>query len=368
METGHDIIFFWVARMILMTTYVTGSIPFKEVFLHGLVTTPHGKKMSKSDPESMVDPLRTIADYGADATRFGLMYQMTYGSQAIKFDEEAVKSARNFANKIWNIARFIHGLPERDEMTVADQWIEGRLADIVREVTRLIDEYRGGEAARLLYNFIWSEFADWYVEVIKVTGSTTVARRTFLGALRVLHPFMPYITEVLWQQFDQRGLLASAAWPDQEQGAPSTQSDAAAAMAHFQDIVIAARSARALFEIEPKTTIDLAVTDPPLPEALAALCHARLLDSPAERMRIVPLAAGGTLALGATELTDEKVKQAQEKLSREEEKLSRFVDQLSATLAAMRRHAPRDIVEQKEVLLQDTQEKLRYVQQSQKFL
>jgi valyl-tRNA synthetase len=374
METGHDIIFFWVARMILITTYITGGIPFKDVFLHGLITTPHGKKMSKSDPDSMVDPLRTIADYGADATRFGLMYQMTYGSQTIKFDEEAVKSARNFANKIWNLARFIKSLPQREEVTAADRWIEERLGQTVRETTELISQYRVGEASRGLYNFVWNDFADWYVEIVKIKGSVETARRVFVDILKLLHPYLPYLTETLWQEFEQAGMLISAAWPAPRGKARSAgrpdqgATTAAAEVARLQDIVTTVRSARSLFGIKPATEVIVAVADAPLPEAVARLCRARLRRAPSAGMKTIPLAGGGSIAIGAPELTNEAVLQARKKLTAEMKKLNRFVENLTTALGAMRHQAPPHVVAGKEAQLADAQEKLQHLQQSLKLL
>ena len=373
METGHDILFFWIARMILMTTYITGDVPFRDVLLHGLITTPHGKKMSKSDPESMVDPLRTIAEYGADATRFGLMYQMSYGSETLKFDEEAVKSARNFANKVWNIARFIMSLPEREGRSVADDWIEGQLRLTQAKVTSLIASYRIGEAARVVYDFVWNDFADWYVEIVKVEGSAKVARDVFTEMLKLLHPFLPYLTEVLWEQLGQPGLLASAAWPAAgktpgvKEKTPGVE-EAGEAIARLKDIVTAARSARSLLGIKPGTIIELAVAEAVLPRAIEALTQSRLVAEPAAGMKTVPLKGGGTIAIGAPELTGASVKRAQEKLAAEEQRLEKHIASLTATLESMRFKAPPRVVAEKEAARAAAAEKLRYMKESRRLL
>ena len=226
METGYDILFFWVARMMMMGCYLTGQEPFHTVYLHGLVRDKQGRKMSKSYG-NVVNPLEVVEQYGTDALRFTLATSGTPG-QDINLNPERIEAARNFANKLWNITRFVlskwqlaayslqlaESLPQaaiddrQSVMTLADRWILSRYHRLVAEVDRLMRSYNFGEAGRQIQEFLWNEFADWYVEVAKVQLEGSVEQQattrailfTVLeGSLRLLHPFMPFVTEEAWQ-------------------------------------------------------------------------------------------------------------------------------------------------------------------------
>jgi valyl-tRNA synthetase len=213
METAYDILFFWVARMIMMGLEFTGQVPFTTVYLHGLVRDEHGRKMSKSYGNS-IDPLITMDEYGTDALRFTLLVGSAPGND-MNLDLKRVEGNRNFCNKIWNAGRFVIGclaqikeIPHSaPDWTLADSWIWARLQALVRDVERLFQSYQYGEAGRLIYEFFWNEFADWYVEIAKLQMSAGGDRAFLTGktlvkvldlSLRLLHPFMPFITEELW--------------------------------------------------------------------------------------------------------------------------------------------------------------------------
>jgi valyl-tRNA synthetase len=212
METGYDILFFWVARMIMMGLEFTGQAPFHTVYLHGLLRDEHGGKMSKTSG-NVIDPLVVMDEFGTDALRFTLLVGSTAGSDT-NVSVRKVEANRNFANKIWNAGRFviaaINNLPPEtgtgSDYTLADSWIWARLQQLVRDVERLFQSYQYGEAGRQIYDFFWAEFADWYVETAKQQmrdqarrGQTvqTLARVLDI-ALRLLHPFTPFVTEELW--------------------------------------------------------------------------------------------------------------------------------------------------------------------------
>lgn len=367
LETAYDILFFWVARMILATTYVTGQVPFRHVLLSGLITAKSGKKMSKSDPETIVDPLEAIAEHGADALRFGLAYQLSYGSQAIKFDREAVAVGRNFANKIWNMARLLENLPPRAEPTVADAWIQDELARTTRQLTADLSTYRIGEAAHTLHQFFWSAYADWYLEILKTEGATDIARRVFADALRLLHPFMPHLTELLWETFGDGALLITNTWP----AAAVSQSAAAhqKTMQRLQDIVSTVRGARSLFSLKPTEIITVYAPGAlPLPTAAAALARARFIDRPQAGMQQLPLGNGGLLHLHAPSLTPQAVSAALNKLTREAESLARRIDSFTRMLAAMDDQAPAKVRAQKEAQLSAARQRLTAVQASRRLL
>ncbi len=215
LETGYDIIFFWVARMILMSTYVLGEVPFKDVYLHGLVRDEQGRKMSKS-LGNVLDPLEVIPKYGTDAVRLSLLMGTTPG-QDVKLSEAKIEGLKLFANKLWNISRFCVMQMEDETIspeTLADQWLKTRLAGTVASVTKKIETYQFSSAAEELRDFTWSELADWYLEISKVEkGKAVILRETLKTILILWHPFMPFVTEEIWRLAGYEGLLALAEWP-----------------------------------------------------------------------------------------------------------------------------------------------------------
>jgi len=230
MVTGRDIIFFWVARMIFSGLAFMNEVPFPQVFIHGLVLDALGRKMSKSLGNG-VDPIDVIESHGADSLRFMLVTGNTPGND-LRFYYERLDGARNFANKLWNAARFVlMNLEDFDpedspgEYTLADRWILSRYHKAVAEVTGYLEAYELGEAARVLYDFIWSEFCDWYIELAKprLYGKTGqedrvtaqhVISSVLKGTLELLHPFMPFVTEEIWQNLPGHGLtIMRAPWP-----------------------------------------------------------------------------------------------------------------------------------------------------------
>ncbi len=216
--TGYDIIFFWVARMITMGMHFKKEVPFKKVLIHGLIRDAQGRKMSKSTGNA-VDPLETIKQYGADALRFTLSSMVTAGGQDLKLSEDKLGSSRNFMNKLYNVTRFFLMHPkESTAETFADIWIQSRFMSVVEEITPLFDKGYFGDIAAILYDFTWNEFCDWYVEMFKQGGNKEVFMKVFLGLLRLLHPFVPFITEELWNrldhsQADQSPTIMLSAWP-----------------------------------------------------------------------------------------------------------------------------------------------------------
>ncbi|MEM7111020.1 MAG: valine--tRNA ligase [Chloroflexota bacterium] len=281
METGYDILFFWVARMVMSGLLFTNDIPFHTVYLHGLVRDEKGRKMSKTTG-NVTDPLDVMGEYGTDALRFTLLTGGTPGND-LNLSLDRVASNRNFANKIWNAARFItYSLdrteadpPEVIDYTPADKWILTRLAEVTESTNRLMDNYLFGEAGRQVYDFLWSEFADWYVELSKVQmqqGSarawTTLAvlRQVMDDSLRLLHPYIPYVTEETWQQLkaafqkaeETNNLsiepsegwaeaLIIADWPQVGRSYPKETAD----FERLRDLVRQIRAARAENGVEP---------------------------------------------------------------------------------------------------------------------
>ncbi|MGD8753506.1 MAG: valine--tRNA ligase, partial [Anaerolineales bacterium] len=233
METGYDILFFWVARMIMMGLEFTGEVPFKEVYLHGLIRDANGQKMSKT-AGNVIDPLEVMDELGTDALRFTLLVGSSPGND-MNLSIDKVEANRNFANKIWNATRFVLSnldkIPSAPRKTqtwsLADSWIWARLQNLIRDVERLFQNHQYGEAGRQIYDFFWSEFADWYIEIAKLQiddgGDTAYySLDTLVKVLdlsfRLLHPFTPFVTEELWQHLKkavQNSPLADhhADWP-----------------------------------------------------------------------------------------------------------------------------------------------------------
>ncbi|QQE73303.1 valine--tRNA ligase [Brevibacillus composti] len=229
--TGYDIIFFWVARMIFSGLEFTGKNPFETVLIHGIIRDSEGRKMSKSLGNG-VDPMEVIEKYGADALRFTLATGNSPGNDQ-RFYWEKVEANRNFANKIWNASRFAlmnmadfryEDIDLSGELSTPDKWILSRLQATIKDATRLMDQFEFGEAGRVLYNFIWDDLCDWYIEMAKLPlyGTDAAAKKTTQSVLvtvldqtlRLLHPFMPYMTEEIWQALPHEGeSITVAKWP-----------------------------------------------------------------------------------------------------------------------------------------------------------
>ncbi|QBD80897.1 valine--tRNA ligase [Ktedonosporobacter rubrisoli] len=281
METGYDIIFFWVARMVMSGIHFMGTIPFDTIYLHGLVRDAKGEKMSKSK-NNVIDPLDVMDKFGTDALRFTLATSSTPGND-MKLIEDRIIGNRNFANKIWNASRFVlmstagvgEGIPAIDAVqpqTLADRWILHRLARLVQSVTRLIDDFQLGEAGRQINEFFWSDYCDWYVEISKVQmqgdehlRETTagILRSVLDQSLRLLHPFMPFVTEEVWQHLYQAcvpereawpaSALIVAAWPYAD--ALALDENAEQQFALVQEVVTRIRDARNQMNVEPARRI-----------------------------------------------------------------------------------------------------------------
>lgn len=228
--TGYDIIPFWVARMIFSGLEQTGKKPFSHVFIHGLVRDEQGRKMSKSLGNG-IDPLEIISKYGADTLRFALSTGNSPGND-MRFSDKKVEAARNFCNKIWNAARFVlmnletedYTLPSENELMPEDKWIVSKLNELVSEVTAAIDRFDIGIALAKIYGFLWDWYCDWYIELVKPrlynkdNVTKLAAQRTLsyvlINALKLLHPFMPFVTEEIYQSFmGEDESIMVAEWP-----------------------------------------------------------------------------------------------------------------------------------------------------------
>ncbi|MFN8444506.1 MAG: valine--tRNA ligase [Caldilineaceae bacterium] len=410
LETGYDIIFFWVARMIVMGLKFTGEVPFSVVYLHGLVRDEQGRKMSKSLGNAP-DPLDLIKDYGADALRFTLLTGGTPGND-VKLAVTRLEANRNFANKLWNAARFVimnlesselqvtsgttnsqltYSLPDTTDLSLADHWILSRYEALATDVTRLIENWQLGEAGRQIYDFVWGDYCDWYIEAAKVAlneGSQQQANaaRQVLGyvleqSLRLLHPFMPMVTEAIWQNLPSIGgnlqdptrALITRSWPK-----PSSLSDTQAdeSFGRIQEIVRAIRNARAEYNVEPGKRIatqisanEYAAQIAPAANILATLARldranlqiAAELSAPAQA---ITLAVGGTTVYlplaGMVDLNAEM-----QRLQKEIENLDKQAQRITGLLSnsSFTDKAKPEVIERERAKLVEFQSKRQQLQE-----
>ena len=226
METGMDIMRAWVSRMIMLSLYRTGKVPFKEVYLHGMVNDEHNQKMSKSKG-NVINPMELVAEFGSDATRMGLISGRA-PAQSQAFNRGSVIAARNFCNKLWNIARFVeaqigdnHQIVDLEPQTPADHWIIRQLNDAANNIAVRLEQYRFSEASETVYHTIWDDVADWYIESSKTAINRPLLSWVLATSLKIAHPFAPFVTETIWQTLNYTdGILMREAWPTPEKFDP----------------------------------------------------------------------------------------------------------------------------------------------------
>jgi valyl-tRNA synthetase len=275
--TGFDILFFWVARMMMMGLHFMGEVPFRDVYIHALVRDAEGKKMSKSKG-NVIDPLEVIDRYGADSFRFTLAAFAAQGRD-IKLSEERIEGYRHFANKIWNSARLALANLDKNSVisskdliySLPDRWMLTRLGMVSEEVSRALDEYRFNEAASLCYQFIWHEFCDWYLEMVKErlygeegsvkSSAKIILMDTLRGILRLLHPFMPFITEEIWQRLPgHEGSIMYADFPTAREFLSDKQ--ALEEMDLVMSVITGIRNIRGEMNITPSKKVDILIEMP----------------------------------------------------------------------------------------------------------
>ena len=333
METGYDIIFFWVARMMMLGIHLTGREPFETVYLSGLIRDPYGAKMSKTTG-NVVDPLEVIGETGADALRFALIHGATPGNDQ-RFSHDKLNNARNFANKLWNAARFVLGArpssipadalrrsPDPDALGLGERWLRSRVAATTAAVDRALGEFAFAEVTRELYEAIWNEYCDWGLEMAKVRlGDDSLPQSareatwwTLVEALdtylRLLHPVMPFVTEAIWGALpraeDDPELLIVADWPV----AGARDETVEAPVEAVLDLVRAVRNARSEARLEPGVWLPIDVSAPAdlggtldaLAPAVTRLARARPLRLHADRAAMATAAGEGGLSVVAGEV------------------------------------------------------------------
>ena len=402
METGYDILFFWVARMIMLGCYNMGEAPFRTVYLHGLVRDAEGRKMSKS-LDNVIDPLEKADQYGMDALRFTLATGSTPGND-MRLTDERLEGSRNFANKLWNGAKFVLGeisrsplqgelpnssprsplqgeLPKAEGVPpLEDRWILSRLQAVTDSVDELLTQFQLGEAGRQIQDFLWGEFFDWYVEASKVRlrngdlSPLPVLTKVLDGGLRLLHPWMPFITEAIWQQLrphlandNDADALIGARYP--RPGDAERDLEAEAEFSAVQDVVTAVRQVRADYKVQAGQFVEVhvrpqdAVADAVTASAsiIEMLSRSRPLtivadraDAPTEQIAsaVLPTAEIILPLGGLVDLGQEKAR-----LSKDLDNIAKRLKGAEAKLAneGFRKKAPAAVVQQAEELAADLQ-------------
>jgi valyl-tRNA synthetase len=374
METAYDIIFFWVARMMMLGEQLTDETPFEIVYLAGLVRDPYGRKMSKTIG-NVIDPLGTIDELGADAMRFALVDGVTPGNDQ-RLGQEKLEGARNFANKLWNAARFVLGarpddlptdaaleLPAIASLGPAERWILARSDERTSEVSVAFGEFRLGDATRSLHEGIWSEYCDWYLEIAKIRLATAASAAERIAIwqtlawvldryLRLLHPVMPFVTETIWQQLPHAQgdpeLLIVADWPRSGAAAargrePLADDPAVRGAEELFELVRAVRNARAETGIEPGAWLEAHLllgeagrdAYDALAEPFARLARLRPVHLHADRRELDSASPAGSLAAIAGP-SEARLARGTADMDRERERLEREHARLEGLLAAAR--------------------------------
>lgn len=385
--TGYDIIFFWVSRMIFQSLEFTGETPFKNVVLHGLIRDEQGRKMSKSLGNG-IDPMDVIDKYGTDALRWFLTTGSTPG-QDIRFSYQKMDGAWNFINKIWNASRFVimnldedtkAELPSKDEWQLADKWIISRLNDTVKDVTHFFDIFEFGEAGRSLYNFIWNDFCDWYIEMAKenLNGSDEKLKKNTQAilcyvldqTLRLLHPVIPFVTEKIWLTMPHEGKsIVVAKYPEVH---PEFEDQAAERqMENLIELIKSVRNSRAEVNAPMSSAIDILIKTKDDEtkkifedniDYIQRFCHPKHLeisaDVEAPALAMTSVITGAEVYLPLADLIDlnEEIKRLQGEADKLEKEVMRAEKKLSNEKFVA--NAPKQVVDKEREKLADYQDKL----------
>ncbi len=380
METGYDILFFWVARMIIMSTYVLGEIPFETVYLHGLVRDKEGRKMSKSFGNG-IDPLDMIEKFGTDPVRLSLILGTTPGND-MRLYEEKIAGYRNFVNKLWNAARFSFMMMGDStdigiDLSIADKWILTRTQSLIEEVTALLDEYKLSEAGNKIYEFTWGAFCDWYLEISKVQPNPTILKYVLEIILKLSHPFTPFVTEAIYGQMhflnkESYKMLICEPWPP-------VQDDFVFEKATYEmevviDVIKAMRSLRSESKVDSVRKITAFVYGNQFTSALQK--NAEVIKRMANLSEFTIAEAGQKIEKSITAFVGEieiylpihdmvDMMQEKQRLQKEYSNLKNYSDKLEQKLANEQfvKHAPEHIIEIEKQKLKQSKLELAKIEQ-----
>lgn len=393
METGYDILFFWVARMIMMGLEDTGEIPFHTVYLHGLIRDESGEKMSKLRG-NVINPAEAINTYGVDALRFALTTGTTPGND-INLGKSKLESSRNFANKLWNATRFIlrsldaeQLKPQATELQpqrIEDQWIDSQLNRLIKNVTALMEQFQFGEAEQQIYDFVWSKFCDWYIEIAKIRIRSQLTPsplpllvNTLEKSMRLLHPSMPFVTEELWQNLKQRLqdkdqmpasiMIAPYPFADDKAFAPESER----VMDSVIEIIRSIRNIRAQYKVKPDKWIEARVytgtllsgiiTQANIIETLAKVRPLTIVGrqerEPTEDRALVLVLKESEVVVPLSGMVDQRAEE--QRLVRESEEVKGRIAQLESRLRdnAFLSRAPSYIIDREKQKLDELEDKL----------
>jgi len=378
METGYDILFFWVARMIIMSTYLMGEIPFEKVYLHGLIRDEKGRKMSKS-LDNVIDPLDMISKYGADATRLSLIIGTTPGND-MNMSESKIAGYRNFVNKLWNISRYILTKVEKVELvskqpkpkTLADEWILAELNSLIEFSTINLDKYNFSLVGEKIYEFTWSKLADWYLEISKTEDNKDEILIYILqNLLSLWHPFTPFVTEVIWQKINPKNPLLIQEWPEVR---GRVDKKVISNFNLIKDIVTAIRNLRAESKIAPSHKLKAIIVSGQnhkliksaleIIKYLARLEDLEVLAKGKKPSKSLSAIAGTTeIYLPVSGMID--IEKEVKRLESEVVRLEDFNSHLQEKLKNQRflDRAPKDIVEKEKEKLEINKEKIEKINQ-----
>jgi len=388
MSTGFDIIFFWVARMIMMGLKFAKDIPFRHVYINGLVRDFKRRKMSKSEG-NIIDPLEMIDKYGTDALRFTMAALAIPGAD-ISLSEERMAGYRAFANKIWNASRFVlmsleseEFQAKEEELTLADRWIRSRLAEITAELNDALEQYKFYDAADKIYHFIWHEFCDWYIELVKPdlkAGNKTseaVLAETLDHILRLLHPFMPYITEEIWKYLPSSGKsLVIASFPQEDKNLKDKKAEKE--MKYLQEAIIGVRTIRAENRIPPRQKIELWIKVKKDEEKrlildnqtyIQTLANIRRIETfdqlPDEKKFLKGVAGSWEIAIPIEEGVF-NLKQEKQRLDKELAKITQDIERIEKRLqnTDFLKHAPKNVIQETKGRVQELQAKKAKLEES----
>jgi len=379
LETGYDILFFWIARMILMTTYATGQVPFKNVYLHGLIRDKNGEKMSKSKPETCIDPLDMISKYGTDSVRLSLVIGGTPGND-IRVYEEKIAGYRNFVNKIWNSSKFVLMNLEDGKFEIKsdfDKWIVSKLNRLIKESSKEIENYRFSDAGTKIYDFFWSQFCDWYLEASKgELKNPSVLKYVLETLLKLLHPFVPFVTEVIWEELKKKNLLMGEQWPKHQKKFEFEKEEKL--VGRIFEIISEIRKARADYKVDPGKKI----------QAVIYSKHAKEIEKNAE-----PIKRLARLEELKVEEKGKKIEKSKSifltgveiylplsgmvDVEKEKSRLKKSIETLEKDIGALKsklsnkgflNNAPREVVEKEQIRLEESLESLKKLKEEAKSL
>ncbi len=383
METGYDILFFWVARMIIMSTYFMEQIPFQQVYLHGLVRDEQGRKMSKS-LGNIIDPLDTIAKYGADATRLSLLIGTTPGNDS-NISEAKIAGYRNFVNKLWNISRYILMSVKKVEIvkkvpkpqTLADQWILAEFNALIEFATDNLEKYNFSVVGEKIYEFTWSKLADWYLEIAKVEkDKDEILLYVLQNLLKLWHPFTPFVTEEIWRKLGGKELLMIQTWP---KATGKVDDEVIKDFGIVRDSIIAIRNLRAESKIAPAKKVKVILVSSKyhqlfesqrlVIESLARLENTEIIDKAKKTGKSISAVADSIeIYLPVSGMLD--IVQEVKRLTQEADRLAEFIGHLEQKLTNQRflERAPEEIIKAEKEKLEINKTKLEKIQQQLKTL